>query len=130
KALENGTHVLDAINATGGLTPMADRTRVMLIRKTQAAPLVIDVDRVLAGEASVNVPVQPDDILMVIPKMVLQVQGEVRKGGDIQLRNGGTLMEAVLFAGGFGPDADRTAIQITHKDGMTEKASLADVTGV
>jgi polysaccharide export outer membrane protein len=130
KALDSGTHVLDALLATGGLTAMADRTRIMLIRKTQAAPLVIDLDRVLAGETGVNVPVQPDDVLMVIPKMVLQVEGEVRKGGDILLRNGGTLMEAILFAGGFGPDADRTSIQITHKDGMTEKVSLSDVTGV
>src|SRR5207302_4211718 len=103
KALDSDTHLRDALGATGGFTPLADRTHVMLIRKSQAAPLVVDVDRLLAGETSINVPVLPGDELMVSPKMVLQVQGEVGKAGDVLLRNGGTLMEAILFAGGFGP---------------------------
>jgi polysaccharide export outer membrane protein len=130
KALNSNTHLLDAVSATGGLTPLADRTRITLTHKTAAAPLVVDLDRLLAGEASVNVPIQPDDVLMVSPKMVLQVQGEVLKAGDILLRNGGTLMEAIGAAGGFRPDADHAVIQITHKDGTTEPASLADVTGI
>jgi polysaccharide export outer membrane protein len=130
KALDSNTHLLDAVSATGGLTPLADRTRITLTHKTQTAPIVVDLDRLLAGETSVNVPIQPDDVLMVSPKMVLQVQGEVLKTGDILLRNGGTLMEAISAAGGFRPDADHAAIQITHKDGATEPASLADVTGI
>ena len=130
KSLDGTTHVLDAILSTGGLTSQADRSRITLSRQAQSAPIVIDLDRVMAGETSANVLVQPGDVLTVGSQMGIQVAGEVRTPGERLLRNGGTLMEAILFSGGFGPAADRSAIEITHKDGKMEKASLADVTAV
>jgi protein involved in polysaccharide export with SLBB domain len=36
-------------------------------------------------------------------------------------------MECVAVSGGFTPDADRTQVQVTHRDGTTETCSLADV---
>lgn len=130
KPLDGSTRVLDALQNAGSLTSLADRSRITLTRKGQTAPIVIDLDKVLAGETSANVLVQPGDVLAVGSQMGVQVAGEVKTPGPRMLRNGATLMEAILFSGGFGLDADRTAIEITHKDGKMEKASLADVTMV
>jgi protein involved in polysaccharide export with SLBB domain len=130
RAMDGTTKVLDAILSTGGLTDRADRSRITLTRKNQAQPIVIDLDQVLAGETSANVLVQPGDVLTVAPRMVVQVVGEVRAPSERLIRNGGTVMEAIMFAGGFGPDADRASVQITHKNGATEKCSLADITTV
>jgi polysaccharide export outer membrane protein len=127
KPLAGTTRVLDALMSSG-LTDRADRNRITLVRKDQAQPIVIDLDRALAGETSANVLVEPGDVLTVASRMPVQVMGNVRTATQPLLRNGATLMEAILFAGGFGPDADRSAIEITHKDGTMEKASLADVT--
>lgn len=124
---EGAPHVLEVLSNCG-LTDRADRNRIVLTRKGQSAPITIDLDRVLAGDTSANVLVQPGDVLMVASRMEVQVAGAVKAAGAHLLRNGGTLMEAILFAGGFNPDADRTAIEITHHDGTMEKASLAGVT--
>jgi protein involved in polysaccharide export with SLBB domain len=121
--------VLDALQ-TSGLTPRADQGRITLMRRGQSQPIVIDLDKVMAGETSANVLVEPGDVLTVGSQMPVQVSGEVRTTGERALRNGATLMEAILFSGGFNPDADRSAIEITHKDGTMEKSSLADVTAV
>jgi polysaccharide biosynthesis/export protein len=129
KPLDGATRVLDALQSSG-LTPRADSSRITLMRQGQSQPIVIDLDKVLAGEASANVLVQPGDVLTVGSQMPVNVAGEVRTTGERAVRNGATLMEAILFSGGFSPNADRSAIEITHKDGTVEKSSLADVTGV
>jgi protein involved in polysaccharide export with SLBB domain len=126
---EGSTRVLEVLS-TCGLTDRADRSRIVLMRKGESKPIVIDLDRVLAGDTSANVLVQPGDVLTVASQMAVQVAGEVRTPSGHFLRNGGTLMEAILFAGGFSPDADRSAIEITHHDGTMDKASLVGVTAV
>jgi polysaccharide biosynthesis/export protein len=130
KPLDGSTRVRDAILSAGSLTNRADQSRITLMRKDQTAPIVIDLDKVMAGETSANVLVEPGDVLTVGSQMTVQVAGEVRTTGERALRNGATLMEAILFSGGFSPVADRSAIEITHKDGTVEKSSLAEVTGV
>jgi polysaccharide export outer membrane protein len=122
--------VLDAIMAAGGITDRADRDRVTLTRKDAAEPITVNLDQVLAGDGSANVTLQPGDVLSVGSRMVVQVAGEVRAAGTRMLRNGGTLMEAITVAGGFAPDADRTAIQVIHRNGETETFNVAEVTTV
>ncbi len=130
KPIETPTRVLDALIAAGGLTDRADRNRVTLTRKNQPQPITIDLDRVIAGESSVNVLLQTDDVVSVGSRMIIAVGGEVKTPGPRLVRNGGTLMEAIAASGGFTPDADRTTVQVTHRDGITETFSLADVTTV
>lgn len=122
--------VLDALVAAGGLTERADRNRLLLTRPGEEQPIVIDLDRLLAGGANAAPKLQGGDVLQVGARLVVGVAGEVKAPGERLLRNGGTLMEAIMMAGGFGPDADRAAILITHRDGTTETVSLEGVTGV
>jgi polysaccharide biosynthesis/export protein len=130
KPLAGPIHVLDALMVADWITDRADRRHVTLTRKGQAQPITIDLEEVLAGSSSTNLLLQADDVITVGRLMMVQVAGEVTNQGPKLLRNGGTLMEAVSVAGGFTPGADRTAIQVTHRDGATETFSLADVTTI
>jgi protein involved in polysaccharide export with SLBB domain len=131
-----GTHTLDppmtvleALVASG-LTDLADRDRVTLKRKDQLDPVTINLEQLIAGDPTANLALQSGDVITVASRVVVGVTGAVLAAGEQRLHNGGTLMEAVSRAGGFGPDADRAEIQITHRDGKQDTCSLADVTGV
>jgi polysaccharide export outer membrane protein len=127
---EGAVTLLGAILAAGGVSERADRSQVTLTRKGQTPPVMVDLDQVLAGETTANVAIQAGDVISVGARMIVQVAGEVRAPHELLLRNGGTLLEAVLLAGGFTPEADRSALQITHHDGKTDTVSVADVTTI
>jgi polysaccharide export outer membrane protein len=130
RPLDAPISVLDALVSSGGLTERADRNRLLLTRKGETEPTAIDLDQVLAGAAGSAPMIQAGDVLQIGARIVVAVAGEVKVPGERLLRNGGTLMEAVTMAGGLTPDADSAAIQITHRDGTTETASLENVTGI
>jgi protein involved in polysaccharide export with SLBB domain len=127
--LERPTTVLEALVASG-LTDLADRDRVTVKRKDQLDPIAINLEQLIAGDPTANLTLQPGDVITVASRVVVAVTGAVVAPGEQRLHNGGTLMEAVARAGGFGPDANRAEIQITHRDGKQDTCSLADVTGV
>jgi protein involved in polysaccharide export with SLBB domain len=122
--------ILDALVAAGGLTDRADRNRLLLTRKGESQPIEIDLDQVLNGAVGGAPSLKPGDVLQVGARLIVSIAGEVKAPGERLLRHGGTLMEAITSAGGFGPDADRTAIQITHRDATTETVSVDGVTGI
>lgn len=129
-----GTHTLDRpmtvleALASSGLTELADRDRVTVKRKDQIDPIAINLEQLIAGDPTANLALQSGDVITVASRVVVGVTGAVLSVGEQRLRSGGTLMEAISRAGGFGPDANRAEIQITHRDGKQELCSLADVT--
>jgi protein involved in polysaccharide export with SLBB domain len=130
RVCEGPVSILDALVVAGGLSERADRNRLLLTRNGEAKPIEIDLDEVLSGNAGSAPRLQPGDVLQVGARMVVGLAGEVRAPGERLLRHGGTLMEAITAAGGFGPDADRAGIQVTHRDGTTDTVSLEGVTGI
>jgi polysaccharide export outer membrane protein len=125
RPIDKPIRVLDALVAAGGPTPQADLNQVILTHKGQQ-PITIDMDKLRLGEASVNVLIQPDDVLSVASGVLVQVGGEVKTPGLRMMRNGGTLKEAVELSGGLNVDADRDHVLVTHRDGTTETVSLPD----
>jgi polysaccharide export outer membrane protein len=130
KAINGSPTILDAIMECGGFTERADRTRITITRKGLPEPIAIDLEQALAGDSGSLVTLQAGDVVQVGARLVVGVGGEVRTPGQFMVRAGGTLMEAISMAGGFGPDADRDAIQVTHRDGTTDTFKLSGVTTV
>jgi polysaccharide export outer membrane protein len=63
-----GMRVLDAILAVGGLTQFASGNRARIVRKENGKETVIHVkvaDLVNSGDVKQNVPLKPDDVLVV-----------------------------------------------------------------
>jgi protein involved in polysaccharide export with SLBB domain len=96
-AFEAGMTVRTSIERAGGLTGLGDGARVRLEREAQPARL-IDLATPAAGER-----VQAGDRIVVElrpARRFVLVDGEVRRPGMVELRDGMTLTQAIESAGG------------------------------
>lgn len=96
-----GPHTLyDAISAAGGLTLNAGRTVTILHAGRTDREEVVDLsgDRTLQQK---NVPIQPDDTVIVSKAGVVYVLGEVNKPGGFLMANNTSisLLKAIALAG-------------------------------
>ncbi|UCE85644.1 MAG: SLBB domain-containing protein [Deltaproteobacteria bacterium] len=140
--------VLDVVTAAGGLSERADRTAT-LIHATSAsdaqdtAPserteldLAALFDR---GELSANPPVAPGDVLVVASRDSaplgaevgrVRVVGEVARPGVYALDEAGTVLDAVLVAGGLTEYAAANRAKLVRGQGETreeERVRLGDL---
>ena len=121
-----GMRVIDAINACGGLSPTADRSKIYLGRRS-GETLTLRSDKLEARDAEQNVELKPGDLLIVNRSdrsQVFAVMGEVGEPRTFQIPPGGKIKAslALQLAGGFSKKAD------THK-AMIAKGYLLNPTG-
>jgi polysaccharide export outer membrane protein len=112
---EAGMRVADLIRAGGSLDEAAYGIEAELMRQEteageyrRAAPLRVDLARVLAGDREANLVLQPLDFLVIkpIPQWTKQaetvtVSGEVRFPGKYPVRRGETLYSLLQRCGGL-----------------------------
>lgn len=118
-----------AIEGVGDVTGEADKKKVQILRKGATSPEMIDFDDVRAGK-SANPILRDGDTVTVpeYPKVQINVQGYVAKGGAGELRSGSTVLDAITAAGGFAPDADKMQVAVTDPDGQKRVLNLDKVT--
>jgi polysaccharide biosynthesis/export protein len=91
--------LLQAVSLAGGLSPAADQEGSYVLRGGKAIP--INFVRLLRGDTSQNVPLQPGDTVVIPIADQVYVQGEVKKPGAIKLTKDLTVVRAITEAGGF-----------------------------
>ena len=115
--------VLSIISQAGGLTRDAGK-EIIVIRQlaggdSTAIRIPID-DLFLKGEAKLNIPLEPDDVVTVpVDKTVsIYVFGQVRNPGALQVRKSSlpTLTQAIAQAGGFSERAVKSKVKVRRKD--------------
>ncbi len=115
--------VLSVISQAGGLTRDAGK-EIIVIRQVEGGDsttfrIPID-DLFIKGEAKLNIPLEPDDIVTVpVDKLVpIYVFGQVRNPGALQVRKSSlpTLTQAIAQAGGFSDRAVKSKVKIRRKD--------------
>lgn len=122
--------VKDALVGALGLGPRAEAERVILRRIGSATQLTVNASRAMDGVPTDNLPLQPDDTLIVMPRDATQrysVVGAVAAPGTSDFRGKVTLKEAITAAGGFRPDADRSSI-VLIRDMLRDPAQAEPVT--
>lgn len=100
--LRQGSGVLDALAAAGGLTDAAGLGQARLTR-AQGPEMLIDLDRLLLrGETALNHRVESGDTLVVPEDLTWRVYvlGEVARPGVLPLRGSMTALQALTLAGG------------------------------
>lgn len=99
--IQKGWTVMEVLAVAGGVTPRAAVRRATLIRRSTAQTINVDLDRLLKGDRSADIPVEPGDILMVpsLQNRVLLL-GSVSRPGAYDLDEGGRIMDALALAGG------------------------------
>jgi polysaccharide export outer membrane protein len=115
--------LLKLISQAGGLTPEAGN-EIVIMRQLPAGSktsLHISVDDlILKGEPSLDIPLQPDDIISVPADRTVQIYltGQVRTPGALQVKKSNipTLLRAIAQAGGFADRASRGNVTIKRID--------------
>lgn len=118
--------LMQIISQAGGLTTEAgDEIIIMRQRadgKSNSLRISID-DLFVKGDATLNVPLQPNDIVNVpIDKTVfVYVMGQVRNPGALEVKRSNipTLLQAIAQAGGFSERASKGRVLIKRKDEKT-----------
>lgn len=115
--------LLHAIAEAGGLTPEAGN-EIIITRKVDGdstKSIKISVEElVLKGDDSLNIPLQPEDIVNIPVDKIVQIYviGQVRTPGGQQVRKSAvpTLLRAISMAGGFSERASKGSVIVKRID--------------
>lgn len=105
----------DAREDRGTATPFSPR----------AETIVVDLKRLLAGEASLNVPIRHGDVIHVPFAGNAYVLGGVRRPGSVTVKDNLTLSQAVALAGGLDPLLATSKVSVTRRDEQGNAIQLA-----
>jgi len=126
--IQNGWTLIEVLASVGSVTPRAALTQAVLIRRGTGQTISLNLDRLLhRGDRSVNVSLEPGDIVMVpVMRNRVLVLGSVRGVGAYDMEDGSRILDAIIRAGG---PADRvTANNIgIIRTGADGKATVVEV---
>lgn len=129
--LQGRQTVLHVIAEAGGLTPEAGN-EIIVTRKldegtTKSLKISVE-DLILKGNDSLNIPLQPDDIINIPVDKIIQIYviGQVRNPGALQIRKSSipTLLQAIAQAGGFSERASKGSVIVKRKDETGREVQL------
>ena len=127
-----GTGLLELLTTAGGLTAAPGETVGTLRRGTQTLPLDLSA-LLLSSDSASNLTLQNGDIVQLrAPETIaVRVAGAVTKPGELQLKPGATLLDALLGAGGFSVKAEDARLNVLRKqtDG-SQTVMNADAAGI
>jgi protein involved in polysaccharide export with SLBB domain len=130
RILGDNWRVLQLIADSGGLSAKPDMVTAKLVRGHGAEVVRINLSELMAGEASQNLLLQPDDTLLldeVDPRSVsVQVMGEVAKPGSVSAPGDGSLVTLITSAGGFTPRAALSRVALV-RGGKSYSVDMRDL---
>ncbi len=134
--LEDDLTVEKAITMAGGITEGGQHGKVKVRRKRENTAgyddIQIDLKGVIEGSVKEDVPLQPDDIVIVERNKTILVYGEVNHIGEFPYEDGMTVLKAIVVAGGFSKYGSPNRVKILrHLAGsnsfVTVKVNINDV---
>jgi len=133
---EMDTTLLQAMAASGGFAPDADRGRVRITRRAVGqAPEVVTVDAraISAGESPELDPVlAPGDVVHVPRREPVYVLGQVKRQGALPVPFAYplTVSKAIALSGGFTPYARRNRVSVSRRTDKAVESFTVDVGAV
>jgi len=121
--IRSGTRVADALALARGTREEADLSRVLLIRGRTERELNLSSLITGAGGAD-NVVLQSDDII-VVPRGLVYVAGEVTRPGAYPYMTARTARQAIVQAGGFAETADKEEVRVIRFDAQRAEHQVA-----
>ena len=127
-----GTGLLELLTTAGGLTATPGETVGSVRRGAQTLPVDLSA-LLLSSDSAANLTLQNGDIVQLrAPESIeVRVAGAVVKPGELQLKPGATLLDALLGAGGFSVKAEDARLNVLRKqpDG-SQRVMSADAAGI
>ena len=115
--------LLKLISQAGGLTPEAGNEIIIIRQLSEGSKTSLKIsvdDLLLKGDPSLDVPLQPDDIVSIPADRTVRiyVTGRVRTPGALEVKKSNipTLLRALAQAGGFADRASKGNVAIKRTD--------------
>jgi polysaccharide export outer membrane protein len=124
-ALPPGAALLDLLSAAGGATDVADLKVTRLLRPGQE-PLTVDVERLLSGDVTLNVPLRGGETLVIAEDLIsiVTVVGEVARPGRYLMKGEMRVLDVLLLAGGLTEKASVTQARLVRRSRDTVTLGL------
>ena len=112
--------LLEGLALAGGLPDQGKLTRCAIIRGKESVIWIDLQDLLKNGNMALNAPIQNNDVIF-IPELndeVIYVMGEVLNPGAIQLKDGMTILKAVMLAGGINKKANAEKVFLIRQQNL------------
>jgi len=134
-AYTEGMTLMEVMAMAGGPSAKADLARVRLYRGERvedALRLEVADDRLaFEGDIKNNPALAPGDILFVPSGRIrVQVAGHIARTGEVELRRGATILDAISAAGGLAQAGDGARVVVTRKGEGAGRVFEVDVDGL
>jgi polysaccharide export outer membrane protein len=120
--------LLDVLATAGGLSDKAGWT--VQVRRSSPDPnrpetFLIDLDQLVSkGKAELNVEIRGRDVIFIPEGGIVYVDGAVRRPGSYAVKQGMTVQQSIVAAGGFATIADEGNIKLVRYAGEGERQVL------
>jgi polysaccharide export outer membrane protein len=123
--------LLHFISMVGGVTEQADLKRAYLLRNNQRMPVNF-YELLIEGDLTQNLVLKPDDLIFIPDNFDQRVTvlGEVKTPQIIPFRDGLTILDAILMAGGFTKFARRNGTKIVRHNGDNTQEIPVKITNI
>lgn len=107
--------LIEILPLGGGINSLADGERGFIVRGNEK--ILVNIDKLLMGDISQNVTLEPFDSIVIPNAEMVYVQGEVRTPSAIKYTSTLTLVKAVTLAGGTTTRAAPGRIELHRLEG-------------
>jgi polysaccharide export outer membrane protein len=116
-------NLMQVLSKAGGITDKAGN-EILVLREGKngvSASIPIDLDDLfINGNAKLNIPIQPNDVINVPADKIIQIYvfGEVKQPGALEVKMSKkiNLLQAIAKAGGLTEEASKRGVMITSRD--------------
>jgi protein involved in polysaccharide export with SLBB domain len=122
-SFEEGMKISDLVERAGGVLEEFFGDRVVILRtheNMKKETLSANIKKILDGEPQYDLPLQKWDVVKIssiwdfLQKEFIEVYGEVKNPGKYFLREGMTVQDVILLAGGFTQEAYQDTVEISR----------------
>jgi polysaccharide biosynthesis/export protein len=115
-SLQGSMSLVEALASAQGTNPNEKGAKRAKIIRENGDILIVDLDDMFT-DGTGNLQVRDGDVIFVMEGLFVVVNGKVEKPGTIPWREGMTITEAIVEAGGALPEANTRSIYIIRSNG-------------
>ncbi|MEX2511820.1 MAG: SLBB domain-containing protein [Cyclobacteriaceae bacterium] len=113
--LSSFSTIFNALYAAGGPNSNGSLRRINLIRNNRVISEIDLYDFLIDGDATTNVHLQDQDVIMVPPYLGrVELTGEIKRPKIFEVKDEDTFRDVLDFAGGFTDEAFRDRVSVTR----------------
>jgi len=128
--LRQGMTLRECLAAAGGVTPLANTSKITLKHKDQSENIPVDYAKLVAGDPIADIVLQVGDTILVPAAETLgtfTILGPVTRPGQYPVTGTMYITDAIAAAGGTGPTGKLNSVRIRRTVGKKVTTLKADI---